>query len=152
MYRNIIVLLLLCVIVSCKKYPEDPYTVIFKSPEKRIEGIWIYNSILINGIDSTDAIVERDKWGWMFGKDYKTSYLFFSTKFNTKSFLYYWEFSESNNKLMIVNQNSKNVTKTHWDVGYPVYWEIIALNNKKFKIKSEPINNNVYEIDFYRRE
>lgn len=72
MRKLFVLLIMVFIYTSCRKYEEDPYTVIFKSPEKRIEGVWIPNKILVNNIDSTELL--KDFAGeWEFNMNNKYS-------------------------------------------------------------------------------
>ena len=51
--KNIVKTLLFCLIVfiiSCHKYPEDPF-ISFRRPGKRIEGTWNITSYQVNGVE-----------------------------------------------------------------------------------------------------
>lgn len=150
--RKLFVLLVVAfVYTSCRKYEEDPYTVIFQEPQKRIVGEWICKSIVIDGIDSTDYL--KDTVGlWTIGNYPQFG---FSRMLWMNTYKYEYTFIDSNRKLMFEKERPTYDTlwltnKSRWMEEYSE-WKIIQLNNNHFKIKSDLINNKIYEITFYKK-
>jgi hypothetical protein len=53
MKKIALLLIALIALVACRKYKEDPLTVVLQKPEKRILGEWQCTEIFVNDIDST---------------------------------------------------------------------------------------------------
>ncbi|MFN4234301.1 MAG: hypothetical protein ACK4IK_05790 [Bacteroidia bacterium] len=139
------------VYTSCRKYEEDPYTVIFQEPQKRIVGEWICESIVIDGIDSTNYL--KDTVGlWTIG--YYPQFGF-SRMLWMNTFKYEYTFIDKHRKLIFRKERPNNdslwlLNKTRWLEEFSE-WEIIQLNKQKFKIFSNDINSKSYEITFNKK-
>jgi hypothetical protein len=102
-------------ISSCKKYPENPYIVLYPRGE-RIEGKWKAKSVKINDVDSTTA--------------YK---------------LHTWEFTRNSSVILQIDQKKRTGIWTtgnndkdfiiEYDNGERITYEIRKLRRKEFWIK-----------------
>lgn len=144
---NRIVLLLIAILAfsSCRKYKEDPITVILQKPEKRILGEWQCTEIFVNDIDSTSYLKDTvGVWEFFWAKDAALQ-----NRSLISGFSYAYEFIDK-----------KKTLELHSSLG-PIYkdeenrwirtktlWQIIALNKRELRLKSEPINNTIYTISF----
>jgi hypothetical protein len=152
MKKTIIILIVLAAIfTTCKKEDRDE---IFKSRYHRyLTGVWEVNGIKINGIDSTNYLLQNDTlcYRWIFTYD-KNRYMF---TYYCKGFDYsrgVWELYEKDKKISIivgkVLSPDSNKVNRWFEKGY---WNIIILdkNNMLLKYNSDKIE---YEYSFFKYE
>ncbi|MFN4234984.1 MAG: hypothetical protein ACK4IK_09290 [Bacteroidia bacterium] len=160
MYKLFILLIVLFVYTSCRKYEEDPYTVIFKSPEKRLLGSWRYSRVLIDGVDETQNIATTETHGWIFVKDerIRRTKLFISFNGYNSNIHYNWRLIDKDTKLVTepvdisylpdstkIKYQPQNI---YWERNTPIEWNIKALNNKELKLHALSLFGSEYEISF----
>ncbi|MFN4233594.1 MAG: hypothetical protein ACK4IK_02180 [Bacteroidia bacterium] len=145
MKRFLLLLLTAFVFISCRKYKEDPVTVVVQKPEKRILGEWRCTEILINDIDSTAFLKDTvGVWEFFWAEDDAIQNRSIISKYS-----YAYEFIDKKRTLELYSSHlySSKEERIRWLQG-KTYWQILAINRKEMKLKSQPINNNVYTISF----
>lgn len=159
MRKLFVLLVVVFVYTSCRKYDEDPYTVIFKSPEKRLLGRWSYSRVIIDGVDETKNIATQTD-GWMFAIDERVDRrkLFISFIGYNSNIHYNWRLIDKDTKLVTepvdtsylrdsikIKYQPQNI---YWERDTPIEWNIKALNNKELKLHALSLFGSEYEISF----
>ena len=156
MKKTIIILIVLAAIfTTCKKEDRDE---IFESRTHRyLTGRWQVDKIVINGIDSTQLLINNDslctKWYFLFTN---RSYDPLITRpfwydFNAKGYnIGTWALQKNNKELYISagvkNSNDTNIVNRWFFKGV---WEIKNINKNKMTLNFK--NDNVeYEYNFYK--
>ncbi|MFN4233596.1 MAG: hypothetical protein ACK4IK_02190 [Bacteroidia bacterium] len=155
MKRFLLLLLTAFVIISCRKYKEDPVTVIVKKPESRILGSWACESIYINGNDETYWLKDSvGIWEFQFRENVGFSHVLFMQSIKSSNPFFGYTFIDKHKKLVL--QGDYSILKQEGRYGKlwffaETIWEIKALNKKNLKIKyTSSLNNQTYEISFKR--
>jgi hypothetical protein len=141
---------------SCK-YEEGP-AISFRSPEKRLQGVWEVSRFQVNGIDCTDVYVEKCGCSFGFGQDsydqWDGSFLLnqcdsLQTIYGGYSFIensdhkriaiqtYYYEIGSITNQYIYFGP-----------IGFPLYseWKIFKLKYKEMKLVTN-YNDSEYVIE-----
>lgn len=145
MKKNTLLLIALIALISCRKYKEDPITVVLQKPEKRILGEWQCTEIFVNNIDSTSYLKDTvGVWEFFWAKDDA-----FQNRSRIRTYSYAYEFIDKNKNLQLYSSNlASNIEERNRWLQDITTWEIIALNKRELKLKSLPINNTIYAISF----
>jgi hypothetical protein len=147
MKKIALLLIALIALVSCRKYKEDPLTVVLQKPEKRILGEWQCTEIFVNDIDSTSYLKDTvGVWAFFWAKN-----VGFKNRLSMRSYIYAYEFIDKKKTLDLYSSylTSNKDERRRWLQGR-TYWQIIALNKRELKLKSHPINNTIYTISFIK--
>jgi hypothetical protein len=151
--------------LSCnKRYEDDPYKMKFISLKKRIEGTWVINKIVIDGIDSSqllsvDSLDIYNRYTFdTFSKQYTDGSLSVYRDKTNRSFksLTYDFLSDGKRIELTINNVSLDSVRLKTFKPYgPInsfapnkyYWEIKRLTKEEFIIS---INENykIYELQF----
>lgn len=145
MKKIALLLIALIALVACRKYKEDPLTVVLQKPEKRILGEWQCTEIFVNDIDSTSYLKDTvGVWEFFWAKNDA-----FKNQARIRSYIYAYEFIDKKKTLDLYSSylTSNKDERRRWLQGR-TYWQIIALNKRELKLKSHPINNTIYTISF----
>ena len=133
--RNILFLILLLTLCSCKKYPEDKF-ISFTTVKMRLQGEWQLEKIEVNG--ENIGYKYNDSLAPLIFKDFKFWFVF-DWKFNSTS-------NETHN-LFVINKSSKDKSKAIENVDVSgVEFSIFPKRDKKLKIAS--VNNYIPINDF----
>ncbi|MFN7013242.1 MAG: hypothetical protein ACK4ON_03115 [Bacteroidia bacterium] len=145
MNRIVLLLVAIMALASCRKYKEDPITVVLQKPEKRILGQWQCTEILVNDIDSTSYLKDTvGVWEFFWAKDDA-----FQNRSMISNYSYAYYFIDKKKTLELYSSYLTSIKekRNRWLQGETL-WQIIAINNRELKLKSEPINNTIYTITF----
>lgn len=156
MKRFLWLLLTAFVIISCRKYKEDPVTVILKKPESRLLGSWECESVYVNGKDETSWLNDTvGIWQFQYRENVGFSRVLFMESIKSSNPFFEYTFIDKHKKLVLRMDGYSNFKQEGrygklWFFAETI-WEIKALNKKHLKIKyTSSLNNQTYEISFKR--
>ena len=146
------------VLLSCKKYPEDPF-ISLRKPIDRSTGVWQFTSYQINGVEHShdfDSLFQKPQTltdlAISFYLDRDAYYYFTQNGFNTTNIMESGEYgiSTDNTTFWIGPVNSSGfpdafyinvfkpiITGTKWT---PTNWTIVELYGKHFHISNNGID------------
>jgi hypothetical protein len=122
---------------DCKKYTEGP-AFSLQPKTSRIRAIWLLESFLVNGDDSTTTYCSLGCSGYTIGPKGHSVY-----KIGPEGESGRWEFS--NNKNNIIVYNNMGFGKPPLFIGDVVEWEIQRLTEKQFWLKRN-YNSKTYYL------
>ncbi|MFH2096575.1 MAG: hypothetical protein ABIJ16_12770 [Bacteroidota bacterium] len=143
MKKILILFLISCFLWSCGKYEEGP-SMSFRSKQKRIEGLWQINKILVDGTDSTSFFngffgdkldIKDGNWELPRGN----GQMGMGGNWNWYMFKYYTEFYVD---YAVVNGIQYQTDTVIYGLGpfftgKRIKWEIVRIANKELILESE---------------